>query len=39
MTVNPIFHACTKHIELNVYYVREKVAIGALTTYYFPFAL
>lgn len=32
MTVNPILHARTKHIELDYHFVREKVAKGALIT-------
>ncbi|XP_042964638.1 uncharacterized mitochondrial protein AtMg00810-like [Carya illinoinensis] len=32
MTVNPVLHAWTKHIELDYHYVRERVALGSLET-------
>ncbi|GKV19028.1 hypothetical protein SLEP1_g29328 [Rubroshorea leprosula] len=36
MSINPVFHARTKHIELDYHFVREKVALGSLVTRYVP---
>lgn len=36
MSINPVLHARTKHVELDYHFVREKVAHGDLTTQYIP---
>ena len=36
MTVNPVFHGRTKHIELDYHSVCEKVALGSLETHFVP---
>ena len=33
---NPVYHARTKHIEVQHYFVREKVARGAIILEYCP---
>ncbi|XP_055960787.1 uncharacterized mitochondrial protein AtMg00810-like [Mercurialis annua] len=38
MTINPVFHARSKHIELDYHFVRERVALGLLVTKYIPSA-
>lgn len=35
MTVNPVFHGRSKHIELDYHYVREQVALSSLETHFF----
>ncbi|RVW18373.1 Retrovirus-related Pol polyprotein from transposon RE2 [Vitis vinifera] len=32
MTINPVFHACSKHIELDYHFVCKQVALGLLAT-------
>ncbi|GAU19509.1 hypothetical protein TSUD_77530 [Trifolium subterraneum] len=36
MTINPVFHARSKHIELDYHFVRERVSLGLLVTHYIP---
>ncbi|XP_043717955.1 uncharacterized mitochondrial protein AtMg00810-like [Telopea speciosissima] len=36
LTMNPILHARTKHIEIDYHFVREKVALGSLLTRFIP---
>lgn len=34
LTVNPMFHATTKHVEIDYHYEREQVALQRLETHY-----
>lgn len=36
MTINPVLHSRSKHIELYYHFVREQVALGRLVTKYVP---
>lgn len=38
LTANPMFHARTKHIEVDFHFVREKVALGALEVHFVSLA-
>ena len=36
MTENPVHHGRTKHVELDVHFVREKVALGDVRVHHVP---
>jgi len=36
MSANPVHHKRTKHIELDIHFVREKVALGELRVLHVP---
>ncbi|MCO5608685.1 hypothetical protein L7F22_062899 [Adiantum nelumboides] len=33
---NPVFHACTKQIEVHYHYVRERLSLGEINLAYVP---
>ncbi|MCO5555183.1 hypothetical protein L7F22_008726 [Adiantum nelumboides] len=33
---NPVFHVCTKHIEVHYHYVRERLSAGEISLAYVP---
>ena len=39
MTINPFFHALSKHIKLNYHFICQKVANGVLVTCFIPSSL
>jgi len=36
MTANPVHHRRTKHIEIDIHFVREKVALGQVRVLHVP---
>jgi hypothetical protein len=36
LSANPVQHRRTKHIELDIHFVREKMALGACECYMYP---
>jgi len=36
MTANPVHHRCTKHIEIDIHFVRENVALGEVRVLHVP---
>jgi hypothetical protein len=36
LSTNPVQHQCTKHVEIDLHFVREKVAIGQVCILHVP---
>jgi hypothetical protein len=36
MSVNPVHHPHTKHVELDIHFVRERVALGEFRVLHVP---
>jgi hypothetical protein len=36
LSTNPIQHQCTRHVEIDLHFVREKVAIGQVRVLHVP---
>ena len=36
MVANPVQHECIKHVEMDCYFIREKLITGAIKTEYIP---
>ena len=36
LSANPVHHRCTKHVELDIHFVRERVALGDFRVLHIP---
>ena len=36
IAANPVYHECTKHIEIDCHVVRERIQLGAIVTAHVP---